>query len=94
MNDHNLADDNLVLVRFCPDHIAAEVLAGLLRSESVPVVVRNLGPIPGLEPGAEVLVPASWLPRAQRLLARQEPTDDELAELAARTSSSPPESSG
>jgi hypothetical protein len=86
-----LVDDNLVLVQFCPDHIAAEVLAGFLRSESVPVVVRNLGPIPGLEPGAEVLVPASWLPRAQRLLAQQEPSDEELAELAARTLPEPPE---
>ncbi len=80
-----------MLVQFCPDHIAAEVLAGFLRSESVPVVVRNLGPIPGLEPGAEVLVPASWLPRAQRLLAQQEPSAEELAELAARTLPEPPE---
>lgn len=86
-----MVDDNLVLVQFCPDHIAAEVLAGFLRSESVPAVVRNLGPIPGLEQGAEVLVPASWLPRAQRLLAQQEPSDEELAELAARTLPEPPE---
>ena len=85
MSDGSRVDDNLVLARSCSDHIAAEVLAGLLRSESVPAVVRDLGPIPGLEAGAEVLVPASWLSRAKRLLARQEPSDEELAELAVRT---------
>lgn len=85
MSDGSRVNDNLVLVRSCSDHISAEVLAGLLRSESVPAVIRDLGPIPGIEAGAEVLVPASWLPRARRLLARQEPSDEELAELAIRT---------
>ena len=94
MSDDDPVNDNLVLVRFCPDHIAAEVLAGLLRSDSVPAVVRNLGPIPGLEGGAEVLVPASWLPRARRLLAQREPSDDELAELAIRTPPDRPEETG
>lgn len=84
MNDDSPVNDNLVRVQSCPNRIVAEVMAGLLRSESVPAMVRSPGPIPGLESGAEVQVPPSWLSRPQRLLALREPTEEELAELATR----------
>ncbi|HXS19929.1 MAG TPA: hypothetical protein VN735_01795 [Steroidobacteraceae bacterium] len=77
-----MRDHNLMVLRFCPDHIAAEVLVGFLRSESIPAVAHNLAPVPGLEQGTEVLVPKAYLPRAQWLLEQQQPSDSELAELA------------
>jgi len=84
-----MRDSRLVLVRLCPDYIAADVLVGLLRSESIPAVAHNLAPVPGLEQGTEVLVPRAYLPRAQWLLEQQQPSESELAELALQTSPEP-----
>jgi hypothetical protein len=81
--------DNLVVLRVCADYIAADVLIGYLRSESVPAVAHNLAPVPGLEQGTEVLVPRAYLPRAQWLLEQQQPSDSELAELALQTPTDP-----
>jgi hypothetical protein len=58
------------------------VLANFLRAESLPVLVRNLSPVPGLEQGTEVLVPVSLLHRANWLLAQQLPSEAELTYLA------------
>lgn len=77
--------DNLAVLRVCADYIAADVLVGFLKSESIPALAHNLAPVPGLEPGTEVLVPRAHLPRAQWLLEQQQPTDSELAELALQT---------
>ena len=82
--------DTLVVLQVCADHIAADVLVGYLKSESIPAVAHNLAPVPGLEQGTEVLVPRPYLPRAEWLLVQQQPSDSELAELAME---SPPESS-
>lgn len=82
-----MRDDRFVLLRVCPDYIAADVLVGFLRSESVPALAHNLAPVPGLEQGTEVLVPKAYLPRAQWLLEQQQPSDSELAELALQTPS-------
>lgn len=84
-----MRDSRLVLVRLCPDYIAADVLVGFLRSESIPAVAHNLAPVPGLEQGTEVLVPRAYLPRAQWLLEQQQPSESELAELALETSPEP-----
>ena len=81
--------DNLVVLRVCADYIAANVLIGFLKSESIPAVAHNLSPVPGLEQGTEVLVPRAYLPRAQWLLEQQQPTESELAELALRSPSDP-----
>lgn len=72
----------MAVLQLCVDHIAADVLIGYLRSESIPAVAHNLAPVPGLEQGTEVLVPKALLPRARLLLEQQRPSDSELAELA------------
>jgi hypothetical protein len=75
-------DEELIPLQWCSDHLAAEVVANLLRAESVPAVVRNLAAVPGLEQGAQVLVPVSWRYRAKRILASSTPSDEELTLLA------------
>lgn len=81
--------DNMVVLRVCADYIAADVVVGFLKSESIPAVAHNLASFPGLEQGTEVLVPRACLPRAQWLLEQQQPSDSELAELALQTPSDP-----
>jgi ABC-2 type transport system permease protein len=63
-------------------HLAAEVLANLLRSERVPALVRILSPVPGLEQGAQVLVARCMLLRATGILALSAPGEAELTRLA------------
>ena len=77
-----MRDTNLVVLQVCSGSIAAEVLVGYLKSESIPAVAHNLAPFPGLEQGTEVLVPRASLPRARWLLEQQQPSDSELAALA------------
>jgi hypothetical protein len=75
-------DDELVVLQVCTDHLAAEVLANFLRAHAVPALVRNLSPLPGLEQGTQVWVPAHLLHRARWLNAVPSPTDAELDALA------------
>ena len=82
----------MVVLRVCPDYLAADVLIGFLKSESIPALAHNLAAFPGLEQGTEVLVPKAYLSRAQSLLEQQQPSDAELTELALRAESDPPES--
>jgi len=77
-----MRDKRMVVLRICPDYIAADVLVGFLRSESIPAIAHNLAAFPGLEQGTEVLVPRAYLSRAQAALEQQQPTDAELTELA------------
>lgn len=77
-----MRDSRLVVLQVCNDYIAADVLVGFLKSESIPAVAHNLAPVPGLEQGTEVLVPRAYLSRAQWLLEQQQPSDAELTELA------------
>lgn len=83
--------DRLVVLQVCTDYIAADVVVGFLRSESIPAVAHNLAIVPGLQQGTEVLVPRAYLPRAQWLLEQQQPSDNELAELAMETAREPAE---
>ncbi len=75
-------NQELVVLQVCADRLAAEVVANLLRAESVPAVVRNFAAIPGLDQGAEVLVPAPMLQRARGVIAYPGPSDAELTFLA------------
>ncbi|MGH8320302.1 MAG: hypothetical protein ACREUL_20425 [Steroidobacteraceae bacterium] len=86
-----MRNDGLVVLQVCTDYIAADVLIGFLKSESIPAVAHNLSPFPGLEQGTEVLVPKAYLSRARWLLEQQQPSEAELAELAMGTSAQPPE---
>ena len=75
-------DNEFVVVRVCPDRLAAEVIANALAAESVPAIVRGYGGIPGLEQGAEVLVPAALAHRARWIIGQPAPTEEELTFLA------------
>jgi hypothetical protein len=86
-----MRDDRLVVLRVCTDYIAADVLIGFLKSESIPAVAHNLASFPGLEQGTEVLVPKAYLARAQSLLEQQQPSEAELTELAMGTLPEPPD---
>lgn len=75
-------DDSMVVLQVCTDSIAADVLIGFLKSESIPAAARNLAVFPGLEQGTQVLVPRAYFSRAQRLLEQQQLSESELTELA------------
>jgi hypothetical protein len=59
-----------------PDRASAEVVAGLLRSESIPVRVVADEPVPGLVRSCTLWVPASALTRA-REICREPPLTEE-----------------
>ena len=64
------------------DAASAEILAGLLRSEGVPVEIAGDEPIPGLAGGFRVLVPDDWMYRARSVVSNAAFTDEELASFA------------
>jgi Putative prokaryotic signal transducing protein len=67
------------------DVASAEVVAGLLRSENVPVHVAADEVVPGLIRDFRLLVPPALLERARSVLQQQQPTEEELAFLADTT---------
>ncbi len=71
------------------DSASAEVVAGLLRSESVPVQLVFDQPVPGLLREIRLMVPFGMLHRARRVVAEAQLSDEELSLIA--TSSLPPE---
>jgi hypothetical protein len=64
------------------DAASAEVAAGLLRSEGVPVVVASDEPMPGLMQGFRLMVPAEMLHRARWVVSNASFSDEELAFFA------------
>jgi hypothetical protein len=64
------------------DAASAEVAAGLLRSEGVPVNVASDEPMPGLIRGFRLMVPAEMLHRARWVVSNAAFTDEELAFFA------------
>ena len=64
------------------DAASAEVVAGLLRSEGVPVNVASDEPMPGLVRGFRLMVPPQLLHRARWVVSNAAFTDEELAFLA------------
>lgn len=65
-----------------PDAASAEVAAGLLRSEGVPVNVASDEPMPGLIEGFRLMVPAEMLHRARWVVSNADFTEEELAFFA------------
>ena len=61
---------------------SAEVAAGLLRSEGVPVDIVSDEPMPGLIRGFRLMVPAELLHRARWVAANADFTEEELAFFA------------
>ena len=70
------------------DAASAEILAGLLRSEGVPVEVAGDEPIPGLAGGFRVLVPAAQMHQARWVVSNAKFTDEELEFFATGQTSS------
>jgi hypothetical protein len=64
------------------DAASAEVAAGLLRSEGVPVNVASDEPMPGLIQGFRLMVPAEMLHRARWVVSNASFSDEELAFFA------------
>lgn len=64
------------------DAASAEVAAGLLRSESVPVKVASDEPMPGLIRGFRLMVLPELLHRARWVVSNAAFTDEELASFA------------
>jgi hypothetical protein len=64
------------------DAASAEVAAGLLRSEGVPVNVASDEPMPGLIQGFRLMVPEEMLHRARWVVSNAAFTDEELAFIA------------
>jgi Putative prokaryotic signal transducing protein len=75
----------------CPDHLAAEVVAGLLRAESVPVYIQDEAAIPGLVRSSRIFVPENFMHRAKWVLAQTPISDAELEWLASAQLSGPGE---
>lgn len=64
------------------DVASAELVAGLLRNESVPVHIASDEPMPGLVRGFRILVPPDMLHRARWVAAQAELSEEELVFLA------------
>jgi hypothetical protein len=64
------------------DAASAQVAAGLLKSEGVPVEIATDEPIPGLSRGFRLLVPANMTHRAHVVVSNAAFTDEELAFFA------------
>lgn len=65
-----------------PDAVSAEAMAGLFRSEALPVRVIADEPVPGLAHGFRVLVPADLMHRARWIVAQAQVSDEELDFIA------------
>jgi len=75
----------------CPDHLAAEVVAGQLRAESVPVYIQDEAAIPGLVRSSRIFVPENFMHRAKWVLAQAPLSEAELEWLALAPSPAPGE---
>ncbi|HYM33941.1 MAG TPA: hypothetical protein VET48_01025 [Steroidobacteraceae bacterium] len=64
------------------DVASAEAVAGLLRSESVPVQLASDEPIPGLVMNVRVMVPSDLMHRAKWIMSQAQLSDAELIFLA------------
>jgi hypothetical protein len=64
------------------DAASAEILAGLLRSEGIPVEIAGDEPIPGLAGGFRVLVPTELVHRVRSIVSNAAFTDEELESFA------------
>ena len=70
------------LLETCPDPFSAELHAGYLSGNGIPVRLVPLRDFPGQERGVELIVDAQCLERARYLLGLEVPGEEELAMLA------------
>jgi len=76
-----MSDDWQALETF-PNHLGAEIVAGMLRADSMPVRIESFGIVPGLEQGSRIMVPPAQMQRARWLLQHARVSDAELDDLA------------
>ena len=76
------ASDGWVLLETYPDPFSAELDAGYLSGNGIPVRVVPLRDFPGQERGIELIVDAQCADRARYLLSLEVPGEEELARLA------------
>ncbi len=62
----------------CADQFTAEVQAGLLRNDGIPVDVRMESSLPGLVSEAKIFVPSLKLDRARWVIRHSEVSEEEL----------------
>jgi hypothetical protein len=74
----NKMTDNLEQIATYEDEASAEIVAGMLRIEGVPVEVRPDSPLPGLVNKVKVLVPESLAHRARWLIKASAVSEVEL----------------
>ncbi len=70
--------EDLTQVAVFDDEASAELLAGMLRGEGVPVEVWPISPLPGIIDEVQVHVPASLAHRARWFINSSKVTDAEL----------------
>ncbi len=68
-----------------PDMASAEMIAGLLRSENIPVCIASDQPIPGLAVEFKIMIPPDLMYRVQWILFQTQFSDEELASIAMDT---------
>jgi hypothetical protein len=66
-----------------PDPVSAEIFAGLLRSEAIPVRIKADEPVPGLMRAFSVQVPEAMLARARTICSQAPLSDEEWAQYVA-----------
>ena len=69
----------------CADSALAQMIAGQLAAAGIPVRFETPVVMPGLEPGAAVLVPAALGHRARWVLAQGQVSESDLIDLATGT---------
>jgi hypothetical protein len=78
-------DETWLVLGVYPDPASAAAVAGLLRSESLPVRIQSDEPVPGLMKGFTVLVPAALLSRAEAVCAQAPLSEEEWARAVDET---------
>jgi hypothetical protein len=74
--------DDMVEFAAYPNTTAAEIVAGLLRSEGIDAQVRVDEPIPGLTRSIRLMVPMAMLSKARAVADGARMSDEELASIA------------
>lgn len=69
--------EELTQVAAFTDETSADLLAGLLRGEGLPVEVRPVSPLPGIVDEVEIYVPTAFADRARALIESSNLADAE-----------------
>jgi Putative prokaryotic signal transducing protein len=76
------ADSDWETIAEPTNEAAAQIVLGLLQSESIPARVQSNVPVPGLGVAFKVQVAKDAVQRAREVLANAAVTEDELTQLA------------